>query len=373
MEAQFEEVKELVRAKRYKEARQILVTMKHPKAERWLQRLDEVVPPKHPLMTAKAVVKPAVEEKPKGKPKKSDPRSPVIGAAGIAIFFLPVLTIPLMNVYLSLNWKRLGKPEWSAPALAATITAAVAFWFTIVLLITSPLTLGQASILVWVCLGGLNLWLYGVMLGLQSKAYKNWQAEGDEGLSQHVYPVGRNMLIWAVGIVVSIVGIFAYNAYQNAPRTFTDPTLSVIYDAKWALFDINLNPDCTSEAMDNDRRCVAIFQESQYGYTAVMILEEPNNMGGSLEQVDAALWRNMEASGTFKLQGQSKTTLDGQPTLVREYTFRATDGNDWYAMLMILFKGDRFYRVIGYSMNKGIFEEDRAAIQKLASVIQFTP
>jgi len=366
----------LIREKRFAEARQILNTMTHPKAARWLERLDEIDPA---AIFAPVIQPPRVEKPRPTAPKISEkvkmpwgePRNP--GGMNIYVFFTPVIVIPLLNIYLALNWRRLGKPEWMPLSLAVSIGTAFGLWFCLLLGFMMPSRFGSTPLLMAAIFGMVVFWLGGVMSGLQTKAYKIWKKEGTAALYQHDYRVGRSMLGWLVGVVVSIGGLVALTSPQNLPHTFTVPTLSVTYENKWTPFEIKDAPLCNSSKLDNGRHCVLVLQDGRYGSTAVFILEEPKNTPKTLKEMDSAIWINMGRTESLTLQSQWETTLDGATTRVREYSFTGNDNQEWYAMLMLLYKGDKFYRVAVLAASKGIFEVDRQTIQKLYTAIHFTP
>ena len=100
----------LIKAKKYDEARSILVNIEHPIAEQWLAKLDTIAPTVNrskPKSTKPVAETAPVNTLPAGEPWPPRP----IGGRRIKVIPNPV-ALPFWGIKLALNWRRLGRPSW---------------------------------------------------------------------------------------------------------------------------------------------------------------------------------------------------------------------------------------------------------------------
>src|SRR5690349_21082195 len=135
-----------------------------------------------------------------------EPWNPASSSTGVGVInaLMPFVGIPFWNIYLALNWRRLGKPRWMPVTLAAAIAGIAGFIVGLVGLIgiVSGGDKDATPIFLLMMMSGLflTIWLWLVLLRLQYFAYQRWRATGSaDVLYGYDYRVGRVLLQHVVG------------------------------------------------------------------------------------------------------------------------------------------------------------------------------
>jgi hypothetical protein len=396
MDSQFEAAARLIRAKHYDEARQLLETIAHPQAAKWLNKLDEIAPRlmpapfglddeagipgllnQPPARTDSGGAKPKKKAKlPYGEPWNPNPSGPVSSPVlGTLTALMPFVAVPFWNFYLALNWQRMGKPDWMWLGLSGTIAGAAGFWLGFFYLLRMDMDNPAMSLtpvfIIMLAAGCFSVWLWLVTQRLQASAYKHWQRlETAEALYRHPYPVVRTMMLHGAGILALISMLLFWLNGELQPRTFSDTAMTLNYPTGWDSIDTDSIELC--QAQEPDARCVVALQESRYGYAGVIIFEDPYPDEVSLDELDAWLWKDIRSSSKGRLDHYFVTAVDERDTRVRQYWFTDGGNQKWYGMLMLVRNADKVYRVFFYASTSGILEERWKDIESIFSSIRFS-
>ena len=184
---QLSQVKELIQQKRFDDARLILQSMPfNETAQKWLEKLDQVT------VQQRAAI-PGTNEPSQVK----DPFKPLNPSMyfGVRLFFIAGMVLgPLAVGFFALNWKRLGKPEWSLETFLLGVFLGVGAVASLALMLAGVVdeTVGLIAALLF-ALGNAVLTMF--LADVQKSAYDTWKIGGRQALMQHDYQISRKFML----------------------------------------------------------------------------------------------------------------------------------------------------------------------------------
>lgn len=384
------EVRRLVTAKRYDEARHILRGLTHPKAQEWLEKIDALearsgIFPSSPdepadyderatpgAMLKQKVVVPVedIHDQPeKQKRHYSPPWNPSL-LVGMTFFVTNIGS----GMALAWNWRKLGKSEWMWWSLAGTFS----LLFTTVMLVLALAKIGpqlnpslHIPLMVLVVVLIMSNALFPLYLAfLQGGAYRKWQRGDIEGMLNHDYPFGRALLS-AAGMGGIVLGIAAVSTLGRGPRSHSDEVFSLTYPANWNWIHPNSVESC--RGMMDGARCLIVLGQSPSAETNLSIVEQPIPYTVALQDFEPLLWRDLKALGKATLDsnnGYYEFTLDGFPVVQRFYTYALPDESG-YEMMIALVDGQRVLFIFATAPTRDILRADLPEIEEIYKSINF--
>ncbi len=275
-----------------------------------------------------------------------------------------VMTPLISSLVLSYFWRRLGKPSWMWISIAfAILLPIVGVGGALILARNVPPAL-QFSLI----LGGAGIW-YGYSFALASileEPYKKWHQGGKEALVNYPYKWGRGALV-GVGTVAgaAILGV-VLNVTQPGPQRFGHELMSLTYPPSWTVGDINKIQSCTS-----DSECFAWLYEKRFGYSNILFGRFHLNSTISASTVEHNTWNNLSRQNNdMTLETRDTVQINGMEAARRFFFYPANDPKKTdlvYGMQIYLVRGQYAYYISEWSANKGIFKEDKAAIDQMLS------
>ncbi len=275
-----------------------------------------------------------------------------------------VMTPLISSLVLSYFWRRLGKPSWMWISMAfAILLPIVGLGGAFILARNVPPAL-QVSLI----LGGAGVW-YGYAFALASVLegpYQKWHQGGKEALVNYPYKWGRGALI-GVGTVAAaaILGV-VLNVTQPGPQKFDHDLMSMTYPPSWTVGDMNKLQSCTS-----DSECFAWLYEKRFGYSNIVFGRFHLNSTASASTVEHNTWNNLSRQyNDMTLETRDTIQISGIEAARRFYFYPSDDPKSTdmvYSMQIYMVRGQYAYYISEWSVNKGIFKEDKAAIDQMLS------
>jgi hypothetical protein len=373
-----EAAKAYIIALEYDKARQLLVQYpNNATAKLWLAKLDQMAfknnpaPNPFPSRAANSIIPPSFSTRGSTSDQPNiNPWDPSLAYVWIATF------LPLAMIFLSLNWRRLGKAQWALETFLLGILAAVAFIASIVLettLLQDNSTIAQALM---VGTGVLN---YGYWVGvtrIQSEPYENWKKTRDPlTVLNHSYKFGRTVLvviilaIVAVGAVEAATYLTASSETPVTTATYENDRYSVDYtEQTWIILPTDRILVCQSEP----EYCNFALNNFPFGSSTILFASYPINTAFGLESLDTAWWQHSLSEYPYEVQVDvyERTTIDGLSGFVREFS-APEDGIDYYYRIVNLIRGSEMIQIQAWSSSQSNFENDRADIMEVIDTIDF--
>ena len=293
-------------------------------------------------------------------PKYGTPWNP--SYISIISLFLPFLAT---SIGLALNWRRLGKPQWSLPTLLVgiigTIVLVVAFVFGIPYFDLSS-HLGAS---VFAIIFTMPVSFFIAMIYMQSSAYKVWQQSHDaEEVYTYPYQWYKAALI-TILLVLVMVGVINWQVIQSAPKEFKNSQFSVTVNHTWEIMD--KEQYCTYG-------CELLLADARFHYTTILFEQFPVEANMSSEELYDAVWPELlEQTPNFEVVEYTEdTTIDGHKAIYLEYYEAHDDGtNQAYYGQYYVTTGDMGFVITARSENPGIFREKLKHIQEVINSVQF--
>lgn len=257
---QMYKAQEHIQNKEYAEAREILISIDHPRAREWLAKLDAMAAPAQSGSQTKQRYIP--EDWTPGRPPFNPLSIPAAIAFGVIFFrrsigrsvgnmalnddvsvidLLPEITFLVIGVAfafllftgipLATNWRRLGRPRWSTYTLLVTIPALIAF--PIVMLMQAyfvdrmNVTLTFVTMIGIALLTGIGIAYPVAMVMIQTSAYRKWDERDFRPMLYHQYPWDNALTGIFIFIALSILGIFIVYAELPPFKTYETNELTV--------------------------------------------------------------------------------------------------------------------------------------------------
>ena len=373
---QLERARELLQQKQYPQARALLKTIDHPTALKWLAKLDEIAPerpvaPSFNPVSNEIRAANTVESPPRYKPWNPN----FIG--GMTFF----ATSFVSGTALSLNWRRLGKPDYLAPTLLLTFALPGLVVLVLLTLMNSATRTGVNAIstfpiaFIVMLSASANLFFIFGVTALQYRGYKAWQKHGDIALQQYKYPVYQYSAIFVGSAVlfalVASVILWSDLEARSTPRTLTSGNVTFSYLPAWEIVDVQQVEGCD----DRGIRCIAALSLSPFHFTSLLMVEFSVEEGTTAIDVEKSSWDYLlECSPcAVELDVRNDVMVGSRPAVTRQYTHTEWDGTGErsYVVQTYVVVGNYGYEITVNTPNPGIFRENRYQIDGVVNSIQF--
>lgn len=158
------------------------------------------------------------------------------------IFYIFGITGVFASLILSLNWKRLEKPQWVVPSLAITVGVpviiiffAIALWSPIA---SQPYQVAKNLSMIVVVSLILTLYILPLsMYHLQSSGYKIWREKGSQTLLDYDYQLRRkSRIIFMIFAIMSVVSILLVDYFIKPPQ-YSGDFIQFEYQRGWTIAD----------------------------------------------------------------------------------------------------------------------------------------
>lgn len=305
-----QQVKQYITAKEYDKARELLLTIDHPKREEWLQRLAQS----------------KQQQKADNRPKPWNPG----WFSAMAIIMTPLVS----SFILAWNWRRFGKKEWVLPTIMGYIAI-------LTVLITSfgilPNLAGRfegtvlaqryfaAAIIVLLAMA--NFFYPFYIGGQQGRAYKLMQQKGLDAALSYQYNWGRGTLFYIGEILIFGIGTLLFVWYQAQPQTFDDGWFQVTYPGNWEAVEVSELEQCRGNTYLD---CRLVIQKGTYSGIALLVasIDTNNTSPGTAAELGKFYWQSLEENPDFEPLAQDRyqfAGLDGYYVTYLNDTYRLTD------------------------------------------------
>lgn len=287
-----------------------------------------------------------------------------------SLFFL--ITFLGAEILLAFNWPRLGKKNWTLP----TILIAVALPFATFGPLFAASTQGRApdnlilpALILLAGALGLNLGFFAALSHLQNGAYKKWHKENDvAAMLAHEYDFVTAGIIIVVFIVVFIALAVIFVYPQTQSHWLETTTFKVEYPSGWEPLDPAQQPICQQAR----RGCAAYLSNKPYDYTSIVFVEVPLEGGTNLQAFEQDQWNRISSGGDIQLIEWKETEVGGYESISREYE-RPSSSGDMLRIQQFFVVANKVGLVItAIGLNRGIFNEDRADIERIINTLKFS-
>jgi hypothetical protein len=377
---QLETARDLIRQRQYEQARALLKTVDHPTAAKWLAKLDEIAPesplPPAPKTTVRAAMTPRPQVDRGDSLPEYKPWNP--NFLGTMTFFL---TSFVSGTALSLNWRRLGKPDYLAPTLLLTFAMPGLALLVIYTLVTTATRTGAEAlgtfpaVVILMLSATANIFFIFGVATLQNGGYKAWKKHGSAALQQYKYPVYQISAIFAgLAVLFALVAsVFLWSDIKArvTPKTLVSGSVSVNYPPAWESVDVQQVPGCDATEV----HCVFALSLSPFHFTSAVLVEFTVSEGLTASDIEQAIWASLLECSTcaVELIQTAEATVGGHPAVSRQYwlTDFEQNGERSYLAQTYVVVGAFAYEFTVTTPNPGIYQEDQRAIDGVLNGIQF--
>ena len=270
-----------------------------------------------------------------------------------------VMTPLLSSLILSFFWRRLGKPTWMWISMAfAILIPVVAIGGAVILARFVPSALQAVLIL-----GGAGAW-YGFSFALASlieDPYQKWHQGGKEAIADYPYKWGRAALIGVGTVVAAMILGGVLNATRPGPQKFEHQLMTMTYPPSWTTGDVSEVKSCKKQL-----ECFAWLYEKRFGYSNILFGRFSLKAVTSATNVEHDTWNNLtRQNSALTIETRDTIQISGLEAARRFYFYPSTNPKDTdlnYTMQIYMVRGQYAYYISAWSANKGIFEEDKSAI-----------
>ncbi|MEQ8674153.1 MAG: hypothetical protein RLP44_08970 [Aggregatilineales bacterium] len=283
--------RDLIQAKRYQDAYELLQPLDHPVAEQWKAKIRMILAkqrrekrsttpnaqPLPPTGTASAPKLPA------GKPWNPH---------GLSIwhFFISVFVV---GTLLGWNWRRLGRPQWIIPTIAFSIITPILMIGSILYFadqfgLASQISFPTVPMLIIVGLLFLNLEGVYWVVYIQAQGYNKWEKYGVEAMLNHRYTIGKETAIAVAIWVVCVGGLTFYLSQESQLNTFSNARYSVTYPNGWdsyTMADVEFCQQATFYSCD-------FFLYDNFSAMSLLVISYPLNVSYSSAELEEWAWTN---------------------------------------------------------------------------------
>lgn len=364
--------KQLIIAKNYQQARQMLLTISHhATAQKWLTKLDEIAPIEPTFASdirfpSSDINRDTSSQQPKTKHPISNinPWNPSTGFMFL-FFFAPAVLI-----FFPLNWRRLGKPEWALETFligVLTFGALISGLLIEAVKLDSDSSLGIGLIIVSMAA---NTGFWTSVGSLQADAYKKWiKARDPVTLVNHSYNFTRAVLT-TVGLMIFgiVVGVYFVNQNQKM-TTFEDELLTVEY--RGSLWEKG-TPDDIEFCRPQPESCMLILGQKPFEQTIIVISAYPINPAFGIESLDTTWWQQVQAAYPYEINPPVYEPIEfgGLTGFVREFAAPEDDEYFYYRIINVIHE-DHFVQIQAWSPSPASFDEARDEIMKVIDTVSF--
>jgi hypothetical protein len=178
---------------------------------------------------------------------------------------------------------------------------------------------------------------------------------------------GRMLFLLAAVLLVAAAGIY-FLVENSSPRTYQDSTLSLTYPPTWKTVEPARMMECTQQP--EGRRCQVVLVRAPDYLTKIIVIQQAVPAGTTLEQVDNDFWNRLNARVDATLERAEPGTLDGKPTILRQYGFQF-EGGSGYEMSISLLDGQTLYQIFANAEDRDVLLKDLPEIQNILYSIRF--
>ncbi len=398
MNPQLIEARDLIKAKRYDEARRLLKKLDHPTATSWLQTLDTIAPENaktsakaaptaKPISTtstsvfAKSKVAPtptaqaapaATSKFPEGKDKVQMLKAGELIKAGKITDARRILekidhpkarewlqqiekrTIPAANsvnntadaATTSIDGINLRKPLPGVEFGDVKRKAKPSQNTTLIVLVVSVLVffIGFAALSVAssTSVGMFQLVAFGipmVLIGLGAFGF-TWVFRDFFG-AWMLSGLGLRLIVLVVVVIFAGVSV-VINSFRRIP--FEDAAISLEYSGNWQTDSIANDEICQTNPAE--RRCVLILWTGVYGGVVYLDIEEDTyNYETTIEWEESGFWEWELENRSPELFHTENITIDGKPAVLREFSLTEEE-KTWYRVQILVMRDSRHLLLI---------------------------
>lgn len=292
-----------------------------------------------------------------------------------------VLTGLVTGVWLGLNWRRLHKPNWTAPTITLALGVTVAGLGLLISLVRLVFlqtladdTMRSAALLVI----GLSIFVpsafFGGLARLQGGAYRAWRRHGYNRrvFDLYEYPFGRVVLSYAVLAIVGTAVFFVPLNILLAPQPYEHPAFTVTLPSRWRVVDTDDVPGCEVSFFEDGYECVVVTGRTR--------------LSADTTSFRVFRYRLVEGLNFDEFVERVGETISQQPGLVEDVTTRQTpiDGHDAIELRFALqppgaekpIKNVSYYYAANettayeFAFNSTVYERDRDEIEQLLGSLQ---
>ncbi|MBI1282187.1 MAG: tetratricopeptide repeat protein [Anaerolineaceae bacterium] len=275
-----------------------------------------------------------------------------------------VMTPFISSLVLSYFWRRLGKTSWMWISMAfAILLPLVGLGGAFILARNAPPNL-QFSLI----LGGAGIW-YGYAFALASVLegpYQKWHQGGKEALVNYPYKWGRAALVGMGTVAAAVILGTVLTITQPGPQKFDHELMSLTYPPNWTVGDTNKLQSCAT-----DSECFAWLYEKRYGYSNILFGRFHLTSTNTAASVERFTWNNLSRQNEgMTLELRDTVQISGMEAARRFYFYPSNDPaytEKVYGMQIYLVRGEYAYFISEWSANKGIFNENKTAIDQILS------
>lgn len=279
---------------------------------------------------------------------------------------------PIGIIGLALNWKRLGKPQWTSVTIFILLMLAslAIVSFIIVEKVEAAQSLDAVPFGIWL-IGSITLTI--AITDLQRTPYEIWNTEHDTaGMLAHIYNF-KKALFQAIFLIVlgTGIGIFVMLTNRETFETFEDSALRVTYSSEWEAVEPSSQASCQQIT-----GCFLYLIDtvSGPGGYAPMVVNEISFVEFMTSQPADVLrdngWRQASLQNGV-LRGQNMVQLGGLSAYTNEYLWPQPDDDALYVRQIYVANGSKGFLISVSSSNEEIARDSRAKIDKVLDSIEF--
>jgi hypothetical protein len=390
--------KVLIEQKQYEAARQLLLPIaQHPTAAKWLNKIDEILPPKFEFdFGLPPAAKPGSLEPefpapvpltkkalPGDRPLPSyiptNPNNRLSGCNALYIL-APWLMGLITQIETSLRWGHYGKGHWVLPSLLLSAFVTSLSIAGLIAIVVFGSTVDIPSGPVGSLFRGIS---YGIPAGLffgwswalhhvQYRAFKHWEQVGGDyrRFEDYEFEFDRGAGVVLVGILfvstIATGGDWWRNRDDN--QTFQTEQLTIPANSDWAdITDSELASLCTLEVAE----CSLILVNDQgQEEVAVMFQVVQRDYIPTLERIDRDLPRFVQSFQRMQLGRKYRGEVAGQAAVVQEFIFTASDSRLVPVTILEFVLNDHHLRIFIFYGNATYKEVIQPSVQTLVANIK---
>ena len=326
-------IQELMLARRWDEAYNLLLTVDDPLGRQWLATVEDMRRKEQPLaqQTSEASGRQFNTDiegmrrqlEPPAILPDGFPNNPY-ALASWTFWLTPVVSA----IGLSLNWRKLGRPGWTWPSiLLSLVVMLVGVGLILGVIATVPLERWgwEAAALVGAGLGLILAYPYGVALS-QLGGYRYWREERDAAaMLAHPYHFGRSILVNIASITLGAVAGILLFGFLLAPRSLDAEILTLQHPAYWAETQLSQVSICQNPEAEYTCRFVLNRSDDTF-----LLVEYPMPELVSAAGAEQAIWQQISQNPAVELLGRLNVSIDGREAVRRSTRVSLEDNTEIY-------------------------------------------
>lgn len=282
--------RDLIQAKRYQDAYELLEPLDHPVAEQWKAKIRMILATQRRENRGATATTQEPTENPSDEPQL--PRGKPWNPQGLSFYHL-FLSVFFVGTLVGWNWRRLGRPQWTLPTIAFSILTPIlmfgsVFYFADQFGLAAQIEFPYVAMVTILGLFLLNMVGVYWLVYVQNQGYKKWEKEGVSAMLNHRYTIGKETAIAVTVWLVAVGGMTFYMSHEVQLKSFSNARYSLSYPNGWDEYPLDEIDFCQK---DSYYSC-DLFIYDDYSAMSLLVISYPMNVAFTAEELEDWTWTN---------------------------------------------------------------------------------